>query len=247
MSRASSKLFVAAAAVCGLPVVALAQPYTAPPVTINNCAPVITASAAPSPPPVLAGLPLTSTSSGIAITFVNGASKTANLVNFAVDSNGRRFIVRDVGTFSPGISIVHTYRNGAGQAFILPEFIAPNIRCHVASVRFEDGTVWRPGQSVQAPMPGPPAQALTGSALTAFPAQLVLERVTESELFIVSSRRRVAAFKETDDCAGIAAVFVAATGESSATYSVKPTATGSCSAKIADEAGDTIDYPIVVQ
>jgi len=48
-------------------------------------------------------------------------------------------------------------------------------------------------------------------------------------------------------CAGVASVFVAATGLSSASYSVKPLAVGSCTARVVDEAGHTLSIPIVVR
>jgi hypothetical protein len=220
-----------------------AQSGAAPPVTINSCAPIIHSFTQPSPMPVIAGIPLAQSSSGIAIDFINNADKVANLVNFAVDSNGQRFVIRDVGKFSPGISINHTYRNGAGQAFVLPQFIAPDVTCHVASVRFVDGSVWRPGQPAQ---PSGPAPAAGTRSLSASPPRLDIDASTESELFLVSSSKRVAAFKETDTCAGIATVFVAATGESSATYSVKPIAPGSCTAHVTDEDGEALSFPIVV-
>ncbi|MBC5802546.1 MAG: hypothetical protein GIX03_05990 [Candidatus Eremiobacteraeota bacterium] len=80
------------------------------------------------------------------------------LVNFAVDSNGDHFVIGDVGTFSPGVSIKHEYRNGSGQAFVLPQFIAPRVTCCVVSVTFTDGTVWQRGQQTStapnAPSPG---------------------------------------------------------------------------------------------
>lgn len=66
-------------------------------------------------------------------------------------------------------------------------------------------------------------------------------------LFMVSSSERVSAFKEVDDCAKVAKVFVAATGQSSASHSVRPLAPGSCTARIADEAGNTLAVPIVVK
>jgi hypothetical protein len=224
---------------------AAAQSGSVAPVTIDRCAPIIDSNAQPSPVPLFAGIPLAQTSSGMSVSFVNTANKVANLVNFAVDSNGQRFIVRDVGTFSPNVSIDHKYRNGMGQAFVLPQFIAPNVSCHVA-VRFVDGSVWRPGQRAQPP-PAPASAGAAGTtSLSAAPARLDLDAATESELFLVSSSKRVAAFKETDTCAGVANVFVAATGESSATYSVKPIAPGSCTARIADEDGDVLSYPIAV-
>jgi hypothetical protein len=94
-----------AASVCAVP--ALAQQRHGPPVEIDACHPIIDRPAPlVSPTPVLDGLQFAAPSSGMAITFVNNASKTADLVNFAVDSNGRRFIIRDLGKFSPGVQIV---------------------------------------------------------------------------------------------------------------------------------------------
>lgn len=216
-----------------------AQTTPAAPVTINSCGPVLKKSENQSLTDILA-----SKSSGIAIEFVNDSTKAADLVNFAVDSNGTQFVIRDVGTFSPGVSIKHTYRNGAGQGFILPIFIAPNISCSVSSVKFTDGTVWQKGQAApHATAPG----AAPHAALTASPAQLDIDRATDSELFLVSSSQRITAFRESDDCSGIASVFVAATGQSSATYSVKPRASGSCTAHVTDEAGSALAIPIIVR
>jgi hypothetical protein len=211
------------------------------PITINSCGAELESGS--SKGPSIGGIPLSTTSSGIKIEFVNESAKTADLVNFDVNSNGTHFVIRDVGTFSPGISIVHKYRNGSGQSFVLPSFIAPKIKCHVASVRFADGTSWTRGQApVGVTQPAP-----TGSTtLSANPTHVNLMRTTESNLFLVSSTERVTAFKETDNCSGIANVFVAATGESSVTYSVKPLSSGSCSAHITDEAGNTLSVPITI-
>jgi hypothetical protein len=174
-------------------------------------------------------------------------------VNFAIDSNGERFVIRDVGTFSSGVSIKHKYRNGAGQAFVLPAFIAPKVLCEVASVRFADGSAWRKGiglDPASAPAPatsGASATLCASAALSANPTRVEIDRSTESELFIVSSSERIGAFRETDDCANVATVFVAATGQRSATYSVRPLATGTCTAHVVDEAGKALAVPIVIR
>jgi hypothetical protein len=218
-----------------------------PPVTINSCGPIINKNS--SQTSTIAGIPVpipASSSSGIAIEFVNESNQTATLVNFAVDSAGDNFVIRDVGTFTPGVSIKHQYRNGAGQAFILPAFISPNVTCHVASVEFADGSVWRRGQPA-APAPTVAPAAASSAALNATPARLNMEGASDSQLFLVSSSARVAAFKETDDCGKVATIFVAATGDSSATYSVKPIAAGTCTARVTDEAGNAVTVPIVIQ
>ena len=62
---------------------AMAQSGPPPPVTIDRCAPIINNNSftQPSPMPLIAGLPLAQTSSGMRISFVNDANKVANLVN----------------------------------------------------------------------------------------------------------------------------------------------------------------------
>ena len=195
------------------------------PVTINSCGPIIDKNQTQNYFGV--NVPV-STSGGIAIEFVNESKQTATLVNFAVDSGGETFVIRDVGKFSPGVSIKHQYRNGQGQSFVLPAFIAPNVKCHVASVEFADGTVWRKGQAASNTQPVVPAQAQSSAALTVTPTTVNIEKVTNSALFLVTSSSKVAAFKESDDCASVAKVFVAAMADSSATYSVRPIAAGTC-------------------
>jgi hypothetical protein len=211
------------------------------PVTINSCTPILDKNSQPT----IAGIPIPAqASTGIAIEFVNESNQEATLVNFDVNSAGNQFVIRDVGKFSPGVSIKHQYRKGQGQAYILPDFIAPKISCGVASVTFADGTVWRKGQPAQATTPPVP---VSGPPLTASPSSLTVDAATSSALFLVSSSARVAAFKETDDCAKVASVFVAATSDASATFSVKPLGRGSCTAHVTDEDGNTVAVPITIQ
>jgi hypothetical protein len=212
-----------------------------PPVTINSCGPILDRNSGQQQP-TIAGIALSTPSSGIQIEFVNDAQKTAELVNFAVDSNGQEFVIRDVGTFSPNVSIKHQYRNGAGQSFVLPAFFAPNVTCHVQSVKFTDGAVWRRGMMMPAYAPAPPV----GGVLSVSPTRVEIDTSADSELFLVSSPV-IAAFRETDNCAGVAGVFVAATGQSTATYTVRPIASGSCAARIVDDAGNAVSVPIVVR
>lgn len=222
-----------------------AQPSAPGPVTINMCEPILRSPSpqeSPSSNP-LAGLLQPSTSAGMRIEFTNESNKTATLVNFDVNSNGQHFVIRDVGTFSPGVSINHSYRNGKGQAFVLPAFIAPHVSCRVASVRFTDRSVWPP-EAVPAPQAAGP---LGETALWANPATLVISTDVDSALVMVSSSARVAGFKETDNCDRIAEVLVSATAQTSAAYTVKPIATGACTARISDEAGRSVVVPIAVK
>ncbi len=216
----------------------------APPITINSCGPILNNNSSTT----IAGIPIpASTSNGIEIEFVNESTKTATLINFAVHSSGDHFVIRDVGTFSPGVSIKHQFKNGQGQAFVLPAFISPNVTCHVTSAKFSDGSLWEQGEPptttqpvVEKPSPGNPA-------LSVSPTQLTIGREEESQLFLVTSTAKVAAFKESDNCGKIANILVAVTADSSATYQVKPLAAGSCSARVADDQGNAVTVPIVIQ
>ncbi|HLW37878.1 MAG TPA: hypothetical protein VKR99_05565, partial [Candidatus Eremiobacteraceae bacterium] len=106
MSRSSAKSHqvvarVLAALWCIVPIAALGDSSTPTasspaPVTINSCGPIIDKSATTN----VAGIPIpASTSSGIAIEFVNESSQPVTLVNFQVQSAGDQFVIRDVGTF----------------------------------------------------------------------------------------------------------------------------------------------------
>ncbi|MDQ6780633.1 MAG: hypothetical protein M3Z37_05710 [Candidatus Eremiobacteraeota bacterium] len=75
----------------------------------------------------------------------------------------------------------------------------------------------------------------------------MIDNATNSELFLVKSTAHVAAFKETDNCSQIASIFVATSGDASATYSVRPMAHGTCTAQVADEAGHTVSVAITVR
>ncbi len=209
----------------------------ASPVTINSCTVIPGQGTGPS----IGGIQLAQSSAGIAIQFVNESTKTADLVNFAVDSNGQHFVIRDIGKFSPGVSIKHRYSNGAGQSFILPAFISPKLTCHVASVRFTDGSTWEHGQRRQAQ-----EAPESGSVLKANPTSLTLRAGGEADLFTISAPGP-AAFKEINNCTNVATVAVAATGESTAVYSVRPLAAGTCAAHIIDEEGHTLAIPITVR
>jgi hypothetical protein len=219
----------------------------ADPISINTCAAQLRPNPAPSSVPTFMGIPIgpvTSTSSGMHIVFVNDSQKVAKLVNFAVDANGNQFVVRDVGVFSPGVEIDHQYSNGAGMDFVLPTFIAPNVKCRVASVEFNDGTMWRPGQP---PNTIPHALASPGQAgLSIAPAQLTLNSRSESALFMAQAPTRLADLKETDNCTGIASVLVGAVADRAASYYVRPLAPGSCAAHVIDEDGNTASIPIIV-
>ena len=57
----------------------------------------------------------------------------------------------------------------------------------------------------------------------------------------------VAGFREHDTCSGIATIYTASTGDTSATYAVRPLAPGTCTATVRDEGGASTTVPIVVR
>jgi hypothetical protein len=236
--KLSAPVALIAASFITMPAGVHAQTAGSAPVVINACGPMLNGNNTQN----LFGVPVASSSSGIKIQFTNESAKTANLINFAVDSNGESFVIRDVGTFSPGIEITHKFTNGSGQAFVLPQLIAPKISCHVQSVGFTDGSVWRRGQNTATVPSGASANPLSVS-----PQSVELDRTAEAHLFMVMSTAKIAAFSEQDTCKGIASVALAASGEAAATYTVKPIGAGTCSAAIRDEAGNTIAVPITVR
>jgi hypothetical protein len=84
------------------------------------------------------GAPVTD---GISISYVNRSEKVADRIVFEVDYRGERERIIDAGTFSPNVTIEHTFGNFTGQAYLGP---TPNY-CRAVVVRYKDGTVWRAG------------------------------------------------------------------------------------------------------
>ena len=72
------------------------------------------------------------------IAYVNKTSQTISRVAFTVNYRGDIEHVVDAGTFSPGVTINHTFGQFTGLAYLGSR---PN-SCRVAAVRFTDGTEW---------------------------------------------------------------------------------------------------------
>jgi hypothetical protein len=76
---------------------------------------------------------------GIRIVYVNTAPVAANRVAFVVNYRGDVQRIIDAGTFSPNVTIDHTFGNFSGDAYLGPR---PNA-CTARAVRFVNGSVWR--------------------------------------------------------------------------------------------------------
>ncbi len=77
--------------------------------------------------------------SGLRVAFVNRTNTPATEVGFYVAYRGATEYVRDIGTFSPGVTIDHTYSEFVDYAFLGSR---PN-SCRAVFARFADGSVWR--------------------------------------------------------------------------------------------------------
>jgi hypothetical protein len=128
---------------------ALAGAQGAPPVVIQKCA--VLQYRPPTPafrrsywydygyagPLVPQGSPYTD---GLSISYVNTSNKTADRIVFGVNYRGDYERVVDAGTFSPNVTIDHTFADVfSGYAYIGSK---PNA-CTVRVVRFSDGSTWR--------------------------------------------------------------------------------------------------------
>lgn len=224
----------------------LAQTTVPPPVTIETCTPLASQRdlGAPgssySPAPTLIGVPSGPTlSDGMSVTFVNHDPKVARLVNVVVDGPQTHFVIHDAGTFSPNVSITNTFRSDARAGNVLPSYISQAVHCRVGVVEFADGSMWRYGQTVPAAS-GP-------YHLIATPDRVQLELGGEASLFLVNAPADAAGFHETDTCADVASVNIAAAGEAQVSYSVRPLAKGSCVARVTSENGSSLSIPIIVR
>lgn len=75
------------------------------------------------------------------IKFTNESDKKIVVVRFAVDVSGQQASVRDVGTFSPGVTINHYFKDFAGKTqFVFSR--QPQPTCHLSFAKFADGALW---------------------------------------------------------------------------------------------------------
>ena len=129
---------------CSRPNVTAAQ--TPAPVTISSCTVLRAAPVRPANPgywyPYYGNLAMPRQSvpitDGLAIAYRNVGAVVADRIAFDVNYRGQRDKIVDVGKFSPGITIDHSFGNFEGLAYLGQ---TPN-SCRVVAVRFVDGHVW---------------------------------------------------------------------------------------------------------
>ena len=224
-------------AAAGSNVVALAAPAvtTGPPVEIDECK------------LLYSGNDLAGESAGVAIKFTNDSKVTADLVSFRVVAGSESGIIRDVGTFSPGIEITHHYKEGSGHLMLAPLLSHVHLDCSVASVHFTDGSVWQPSAAAGPAQTPAPAAAPTGSRGIS-PAFLTFGGVGKQfdQFVSVYSANGLHAVHQSGTCAGIVKTRTVDMSPLSAAVRVSPLAKGRCTITIDDAANHSIDLPVEV-
>ena len=220
---------LAALALCG-PAAVFAG--TADPVVLNSC-----------------GLSYDSSNvagqiTGLEAQFTNNGPKTAQVVNIKADIAGNTQIIRDVGTFSPGIEIKHKYRTNTGQ-FTLPTVLGaifsgrPDVKCTIDSVVWDDGTKWTAAPST------PGGQNSNPSAITVLPASMFLHESGKpnARLFFATGG---GALSLNSDCGAFANVQILATTSNDIAVKVTPKAHGSCTLTVRDANDNFATVPVTV-
>jgi hypothetical protein len=83
--------------------------------------------------------PKTST---VEILFHDTGAVAAHVVGFDVNwGDGNVQTIRDVGTFSPGVTIAHKFQHADPETYS-PLFAHAPVTCHVQSVQLANGSAW---------------------------------------------------------------------------------------------------------
>jgi hypothetical protein len=219
---------LAVLALCGpLPVLAGASD----PVILNSC-----------------GLSYDSTNvasqiTGLEAQFTNNGPRTAQVVNIKADIAGNTQVIRDVGTFSPGIEIKHKYRTNTGQ-FALPTVLGtilsgrPNVTCSIDSVAWDDGTKWIPIAAGAALSSNP-------SAISLLPNSMFLQGsgTANARLFSATGGGSLSL---TSDCGKYANVQILANTSHDLAVRVTPKVPGSCTLTVRDANDNFATVPVNV-
>ncbi len=226
--QVSRHRWVVVLATLGLLSSGVARAATQSPVALNSCN------------LIFSGTGLGATVSGLDAQFTNNSDVTASVVNIEANIDGSTQLIRDKGTFSPGIEIHHRYRSG-GEQFALPVVLQsifgskPQVRCKIGSVQFVDGSHWPSAQDQTASSEiqiRPAVLNLTGTGA----ANAVLALATGSGPLAMRS-----------NCGPYAAVDVLASATGQLALRVTPKAPGSCSITIRDENDNVATLPITVR
>ena len=187
-------------------------------------------------------------SAGVYLKFTNDSTLTADLINFKVVAGSESGMIRDVGTFTPGIEITHHYREGSGHLMFSPLLSHVALDCSVASVHFKNGTVWQ-AASVKPPAPSPtPVDLASPRPIDYAPDSLTFAGLGSQFDRYVSlyDATGIGAVHQSGTCTGIVSVRAVDVSRRSAALRVSPIASGRCSMVLADAANNSIESPISV-
>ena len=183
-------------------------------------------------------------SSGVYLKFTNDSKQTADLINFKIVAGSESGMIRDVGTFTPGIEITHQYREGSGHMMFSPLLSHVALDCSVAAVHFTNGSVWQ-ASSVQAatPAPDPPAKPLAYA-----PTALTFGGLgSQYDQYVsIYDATGLGTVHQSGSCTGIVRVRTVDEGKRSAALRVSPLTAGRCSLTFADAASNSIKIPVLV-
>ena len=225
-------VFLAALAIVA-PASALADPGD--PVVLNSCGLTYQSTTNPA-----------SQIDGLAVQFTNNGPKTAQIVNIRADIAGQPEVIRDVGTFSPGIEIKHKYRAGQGQ-FALPAILnniltgKPTVTCSIDSVVWDDGTKWVPIATATATLNA----SSNPSAITIAPASIYLNGTgtPNARLFYASGG---GALSLNSNCGKVANVQILATTSHDLAVRIVPKGQGTCQLTVRDANDNFSTIPVSV-
>lgn len=188
-------------------------------------------------------------SSGVYVKFTNDSTLTADLVNFKVVAGGESGMIRDVGTFTPGIEITHQFKEGSGHLMFSPLLDHVALDCSVAAVHFKNGSVWQ-ASSVKPPAPSPTPIAVVepSRAIDYAPASLSFAGLgAQYDRYIsLYDATGLGAVRRSGSCDGIVSVRTVDASRRSVALRVSPVASGRCSIVLADAANNTIEIPVSV-
>ena len=83
------------------------------------------------------------------VVFTNEGKVSADLIRFRIDFGEESLAIRDAGTFAPGVTVTHVFRNRGGNVYSSPLFAPAPLRCTIDAVHFRDGSEWTPTGAAQ--------------------------------------------------------------------------------------------------
>ena len=100
---------------------------------------------------------LTASNGRFRIVFTNEGVVRADLLKFRINYGSENFLIRDKGSFAPGVTVTHVFRSRGGTVYSSPLFSPAKVSCTVEAAHFVDGSEWTPSVAVSNTTALPPA------------------------------------------------------------------------------------------